>query len=240
MSIAAPLLALLAGALTILSPCVLPLAPIVAASALAQHRLGPFALAAGLGASFAFVGLFVATIGFAIGVDGDLLRVAGAVVMLVLGVLLAAPKLQGILQSALGPVSNWGNGALQRLNPQGVWGQAGVGVLLGLVWSPCVGPTLGAATLLATRQRELVLAAIVMAAFGFGAALTLGAIGYGARALTSHRRAELTKAGDNGKRVLGFLFGAIALVTLTGLDRPIESFLIAHSPSWLTDLTTRL
>lgn len=240
MSAATPLLALVAGLLTVLSPCVLPLAPIVAASALAQHRLGPLALATGLGASFAGVGLFVATLGFSIGFDGDALRVIGAVVMLILGALLVAPTLGKGLEIALAPVSAWTGGALQRLNPQGMWGQAGVGALLGVVWSPCVGPTLGAATLLATQQHDLPLAAAVMAAFGFGAALSLGAIGYGARALTSKRRASLLQAGEGGKRVLGALFLLIAMLTLTGLDRTLEAFLLSHTPTWLTDLETRV
>jgi len=239
-SATAPLLALLAGLLTILSPCVLPLAPIVAASALKQHRFGPLALAAGLGLSFATVGLFVATIGFAIGLDSDALRLVGAVVMLSLGALLAVPRLGHVSEAALGPVSVWGNRALQRMDVSGVWGQAGVGALLGFVWSPCVGPTLGAATLLASQQRELALAAAVMAAFGFGAALALSALGYGARALTSKHRAKLTKAGESGKRLLGVLFLAIAILTLSGLDRPLEAFLVSHTPAWLSNLASRL
>jgi cytochrome c biogenesis protein CcdA len=219
---------------------VLPLAPIVAASALAQNRFGPLALAAGLGGSFAAIGLFVATIGFAIGIDNDALRLGGAVIMLVLGALLVVPKLRGVFETTLGPVSAWGSRAFQHVNPESVWGQAGVGALLGIVWSPCVGPTLGAATLLATQQRELALAALVMAAFGFGAALALSAIGYGARALTAKRRARLLRTGESGKHVLGILFLAIALLTLSGLDRPLEAFLVSHSPAWLSELVTKV
>jgi len=68
-------LAFLAGILSILSPCVLPLLPIVLGTAQAEHRLGPVALAAGLAVSFTAIGLFVATIGFAIGLDTDVFRV---------------------------------------------------------------------------------------------------------------------------------------------------------------------
>ena len=62
-------LALLAGILSTLSPCVLPLLPIVLGAALTEHRFGPLALAAGVALSFVVVGLFVATVGFAIGLD---------------------------------------------------------------------------------------------------------------------------------------------------------------------------
>ena len=65
-------LALLAGLLSILSPCVLPLVPIVIGAASGDHRYGPAALAAGLSLSFVAIGMFVATIGFSIGLDQDL------------------------------------------------------------------------------------------------------------------------------------------------------------------------
>jgi cytochrome c biogenesis protein CcdA len=81
-------LALLAGLLSTLSPCVLPLLPIVVATALTEHRLGPVALAAGLALSFVMIGLFVATVGFAAGLDYDLFRsIAAALLILVGGVL---------------------------------------------------------------------------------------------------------------------------------------------------------
>lgn len=240
MSTAAPALAFIAGALTLLSPCVLPLAPIIATTALAQHRLGPIALAAGLGLSFAAFGLFVATIGFALGVDGDALRLSGAAIMLVLGATLLIPALQHWLERLAAPLGERAGTAIQRLSPDGVWGQAGLGALLGIVWSPCVGPTLGAATLLATQQRELPLAAAVMIAFGFGAALSLSVIGYGARMLTQRNRARLASTGQNGKRLLGALFVLLAMLTLTGLDHALEAFLTAHTPAWLTDLATRV
>ena len=62
MSTLNPLLAYAAGALTILSPCVLPLVPIVLGSAAQRHRLGPLALAAGLVGSFTIVGFAVAVL----------------------------------------------------------------------------------------------------------------------------------------------------------------------------------
>ena len=69
-------LALLAGILSTLSPCVLPLIPIVLGAALGRHRFGPVALAAGLALSFVAIGLFVATIGFAAGLGQEVFRAA--------------------------------------------------------------------------------------------------------------------------------------------------------------------
>jgi cytochrome c-type biogenesis protein len=68
-------LALFAGLFSILSPCVLPLVPIVLGTAVSEHRLGPLALATGLATSFTAIGLFVATIGYSVGLDGEFFRV---------------------------------------------------------------------------------------------------------------------------------------------------------------------
>ena len=67
-------LALIAGVLSTLSPCVLPLLPILLGAATGEHRYGPVALAGGLALSFVVIGLFVATIGFAIGLDQEIFR----------------------------------------------------------------------------------------------------------------------------------------------------------------------
>ena len=74
-------LAFVAGVLSILSPCVLPILPIVLGAAASEHRFGPAALAAGLSASFVVIGLFAATIGYSIGLDLGVFRnVAAALV----------------------------------------------------------------------------------------------------------------------------------------------------------------
>jgi cytochrome c-type biogenesis protein len=69
--IGSPVLAFVAGVLSILSPCVLPILPVVLGAAASQHRLGPIALASGLSISFVGIGLFLATIGHAIGLDAE-------------------------------------------------------------------------------------------------------------------------------------------------------------------------
>ena len=87
-------LAFLAGVLSVLSPCVLPLLPIVLGTAASEHRLGPVALAVGLALSFVAIGLFVATIGFAAGLDTDVFRAISAALLIAVGLVLLMPKLQ--------------------------------------------------------------------------------------------------------------------------------------------------
>ncbi len=229
----------LAGLLSILSPCVLPLLPMVLGPAAAAGRFGLAALAAGLVAAFVGVGLFVATIGFAVGLDGAVFRIGAAVLLAGLGLVLLSATLQDRFALAAGGLSDAGNRWLARLAPRGAGGQFVLGLLLGTVWSPCVGPTLGAASVLAAQGESLGAVAAVMAAFGLGAALPLVAIGLLSREALRRWRATLAGAGKGGKLVLGAASLALALMILTGLDHRLETLLVEASPDWLTRLTTR-
>jgi cytochrome c-type biogenesis protein len=233
------LLAGLAGVLSILSPCVLPILPVVLAAALGEHRLGPAALAAGLALSFMAIGILVATLGFALGLDLALFRMAGAVMLLIIGAVLMLPTLQLRMATAGGPVGNWAEQRLGGFSTSGLWGQFAVGLLLGIVWSPCVGPTLGAASVLASQGRDLGQVALTMLAFGIGAALPLLMLGSLSRPALMRWRDRLLGAGKRGKMLLGGALVLIALAVLSGLDKRVEAALVELSPDWLTTLTTR-
>jgi cytochrome c biogenesis protein CcdA len=233
-------LALLAGVLSTLSPCVLPLIPIVLGSALAEHRFGPAALAGGLALSFVTIGLFVATIGFSVGLDGGVFRSAAAILLVIVGTVLLLPRLHGQVALAAGPIGNWTERFFGRFSTAGLSGQFGVGVLLGAVWSPCVGPTLGAASVLAAQGRDLVQVALTMLAFGLGAALPLLLIGLLSREALMRWRASLLAIGRSGKVVLGAVLASAGVLILSGLDKRLEALLVEASPTWLTALTTRL
>jgi cytochrome c-type biogenesis protein len=232
-------LAFLAGVLTVLSPCVLPLLPIVLGAAASQHRLGPLALAVGLALSFTAIGLFVATIGFAAGLDTGFFRTVSAVLLIGVGLVLLVPRLQEQFALAAAPVSNWAGGYADNFTPGDLAGQFGLGLLLGAVWSPCVGPTLGAASVLAAKGENLPQVALTMAAFGIGAALPLLLLGTLSREALMRWRSRLMEGGKAGKTVLGLVLVAVGLLVATGLDKRLEAILVEASPDWLTQLTTR-
>lgn len=232
-------LAFVAGLLSILSPCVLPLVPLVLATASSEHRWGPAALAAGLAISFTAIGLFVATIGFSIGLDSEAFRYAGALLIGLLGLLLLLPNVQAQLAAAGGPASNWVESQFGGFSTSGLAGQAALGILLGAVWAPCVGPTLGAASVLAARGESLGAVAATMATFGIGAAVPLLLLGTLSREAMMRWRGRLMNAGSGAKSFLGVLLIIIAMLIATGLDKRLEAALVEASPAWLTDLTTR-
>lgn len=225
----------LAGVLSTLSPCVLPLLPLVLGAAASAHRAGADALAL----SFTAAGLFVASVGFAIGLDGDIFRTGSAILLGLIGIVLLSETLQERLALVTGGMSNSGHRLLRRLSPNGISGQFVIGAALGLVWSPCVGPALGAASLLASQGKDLGGVAAVMLAFGLGAALPLLAIASLSRQAVARWRGRLLAAGRTGKLLMGMSVVAMAGLILTGTDRIAETALVNASPAWLTDLTTR-
>ena len=234
-----PLLAFLAGVLTILSPCVLPLVPIVFASAQNRHPLGPVALGAGLALSFTALGLFISTIGFSLGIDAGLFRTVGAILLVTVGLVLIVPVLQHRFEFALAPVGNWANGRMESREKGGLMGQFAMGGLLGLVWLPCVGPTLGAASVLAAQGKNLGEVSAVMTAFGFGAVVPLALIGAVSSRALGRGRGTLMRAGGTARRLLGLATILIGLMILTGADHSLETYLTQVSPDWLVSLTTR-
>ncbi|KQS91043.1 cytochrome C biogenesis protein [Rhizobium sp. Leaf391] len=234
------LLAFVAGILSILSPCVLPLIPVVLASAVAEHRFAPAGLAAGVALSFTAIGLFIATVGFSLGLDMVVFRTASAILLIVVGGVLVIPRLQVQLAAAAGPMSNWTQSRFGSFSTSGVGGQFGVGLLLGAVWTPCVGPTLGAASVMAAHGENLWLVALTMLIFGVGTALPLLALGMVSREALLKWRGRMTSVASTMKIVLGVLLILAGTMTLTGIDRPIQTALESVMPQWIARVTTSI
>jgi cytochrome c-type biogenesis protein len=229
-----------AGSLSTLSPCVLPLLPIILFGVLEQSVFGPLALALGLSASFAAIGIFIALVGFSIGIEPVLLRMGAASLMVALGVVLLVPMFQVRLAVAAGPVATGAQSLIDRLRPSGLGGQFLLGALLGAVWSPCSGPTLGAAVGLAAQSGTAPKAALVMIFFGLGAATPILALAYGSRQAILTRRDWLSSLSHIAKPLMGAALLVLGALVLTGLDKSIEAVLTNAAPDWLINLTTRL
>lgn len=240
MDFATPLLGFLAGNLSILSPCVLPLLPLILGASVSEHRAGPAALAAGVALSFVVIGMFVATIGFAMGLDADFFRYIAGLLLVGFGLVLLVPRLQTRFATAAGPISGWTEERFGGLSTGGLRGQFALGLLLGAVWAPCVGPTLGAASLMASRGENLGEVSLVMIAFGIGAALPLLLLGLVSRDVFMRWRSKLMATGRNGKFILGGILVTIGALVMSGLDKRLETLLIDISPEWLTTLTTSI
>lgn len=232
-------LSLLAGIISILSPCVLPLVPILVGTALNTHRYGPYALALGLAISFTAVGVFIATIGASIGLDQEMFRVIAAVLLITFGIVLLSSTLQAKFASATSSIGGSGESILAHVSTDSLSGQFILGLLLGVVWSPCVGPILGATITLASQGESLGHVTLVMALFGLGAGIPLILLGLLSRQAMMRVRSKLFTAGKVGKRILGGILLLVGILIISGLDKQLEALVVEASPDWLITLTTR-
>lgn len=231
-------LSLIAGMLSTLSPCVLPLLPILVGAALNTHRLGTYALAAGLALSFTVMGVLLGSMGSIFGLDQAMLRNIAAGFLLVFGALLISQRLQQLFAAATAGLSGAGQPLLERISGDSLNGQFLLGLVLGVVWSPCVGPTLGAAITLSSQGGNLLHTALVMLVFGVGAGLPLILIGTLSHQAAVMNKSRLLLAGKTGKLVLGGLLIAVGIMIISGLDKAFEVWMLNHSPDWLIRLTT--
>jgi cytochrome c-type biogenesis protein len=229
--------AYIAGLLTLINPCVLPVLPIVLASALQAHRLGPVALAVGMAASFVVLGLTVTAFGQAIGLDERTLAQVGAVAMIGFGLVLLVPRLNTGFASVTAGFATRADAGIDGIDRSGLGGQVLAGILLGAVWSPCIGPTLGGAISLASQGQSLGWAGAIMTAFAAGVASVILALGYGARAAILRRRDLMRHLADRAKPMMGVMFLAVGLAILFRWHHAAEAWLIDHLPAWLVDLS---
>jgi len=232
-------LALVAGLVTILNPCVLPLVPILVVSALGQSRWGPLALSAGLVASFSSLGLLVVAFGLQLGIDENLLRMLAGGLLLLAGAILLLPRAQMALSAAAAPLANRANALLGRVDRRGAAGQFLVGALLGLVWVPCVGPTLGVAIAAASRGEDLATAFLTFLAFGLGVAASILLFAYGSRKALGEVSRRLRWFSRYGRPTFGAALIVVGLLVTTGWDKYLEAALLERLPQGLVVFTTR-
>jgi cytochrome c-type biogenesis protein len=217
-------LAVSGGVLTVLSPCVLPILPVLVGRSLQSHRYGPVALVAGLVGGFAVTGsLLGVTASWFTGL-ANWLRSGAIALLLILGLLAIFPNWGYRLLSYL-PV---GKGMREPIRI-GLAGEFWLGTQLGLLWTPCAGPVLGSILVLAAVDHQVKTAFGLLVAYGVGAALPLLAIAYGGRAL-SQRLLKLRARSAMLQRIGGVAIATTAIAILLGWDIQIQLWLAPLFP----------
>ncbi len=231
-------LSLAAGSLSTLSPCVFPLLPMVMSSvAQAHHRAGPALMGAGMVFAFVVVGIGVASVGPALGVDATNVRTVAGVMLLVIAAGMLVPG--GGTRSAgwLSSLASMAQRLSLRLHPETLPGAFVLGGLLGIVWSPCSGPLLGSGIALAATSGGLHNGGLILGMFGVGAALPLVGVAYASRSLFARARLWLSGHGAGIRKAVAMPLALMGLLVLTGADHWIETALLAHVPSWWLGMT---
>jgi cytochrome c biogenesis protein CcdA/thiol-disulfide isomerase/thioredoxin len=226
--------AFVAGMVTVLSPCVLPILPVVLASATGGRRR-PLALILGLVVSFAVFTLVISQLIRQLGLSGNVIRLAAVAIIGLLGLALIVPALNARLEllfsrlPALAPKSQgdagWRGGLL-------------TGATLGLVWAPCAGPILAAVTTLAATQRANPAVAAVALAYATGAGVPLLLIAYGGQAIIT-RVPAVSRHSLAIQKVFGGLMIVTALLIAFNLDVALSASAASLLPAdWSDRLTS--
>ncbi len=234
------LLAYGAGLLTLINPCVLPVLPIVLVSALNASKAGPLALAAGMSLSFVVFGVLVTAFGAGVGLTQDVLAQIGAVLMMVFGVILIVPSFARKFETATAGFASGADAQMNNLDATSLRGQFIGGLLLGAVWSPCIGPTLGGAIALASQGESLGFVTLIMTAFAAGVSTLIVVLGFGARETIRARAQSLRGLAERSKPIIGATFIAVGLMLYFKFHYVLEGWLLSVMPIWLQDLSVAI
>lgn len=229
--------AYLAGLLTLINPCVLPVLPIVLVGALNASKTGPLALAAGMSVSFVAFGVSVTAFGSAIGLTQDLLAQIGALLMVAFGMILVIPQFARRFEMATAGVASGADARMNDIDAGSNRGQFLGGLLLGTVWSPCIGPTLGGAIALASQGESLFYVTLIMVAFAAGVSTLIVGLGFGAREAIRSRANALRGLAERSKPIIGATFILVGAMLFFQVHHILEGLLLNIMPIWLQDLS---
>lgn len=230
-------LAFVAGALTLLSPCVLPLLPVVILSARQTGPSGPVWLMLGLALSFTLVVTLLLILVTTTGINPEIGNRFGGILLILIGFIMMIPILERNATRLLSRLSNTNSTILSKFDTQKPHGQFAMGALLALVWTPCVGPTVGAGMGLIAKNAAPVTGASVLLAYCLGLSAVLALVGVASSGLTG-LKPRLRELGSAGKRPLGFCLALIGILSISGFDKVLETRLEQIWPDWAQNLST--
>ncbi|MDT8913844.1 cytochrome c biogenesis protein CcdA [Amycolatopsis sp. PS_44_ISF1] len=214
------------GLITGISPCVLPVLPVLfmtGGAGVEPGRRRPFLIVAGLALSFALVTLLGTLVLAALGLPGDVLRWAGLAVLVVLGVAMMFPRVQDRLERPFA-----------RLGRKSVPGRRGafvLGIALGTVYVPCAGPVLAAITVAGATRKIGADTVALTVAFAVGTAIPLLLF-----ALAGHRVAERVKAFRDRQRQVRFFAGLVVIGLAVALTFNVTDVLQRAVPDYTASL----
>ena len=243
--------AFLAGVVTIASPCILPLLPIVLSGSAGGGRLRPYGIVAGFVVTFTVATLTFSILVQATGLSPNALRWAAVVMLAAFGLVMLVPKLQVWFEGVAARIATAGQrvqsaaatsqgspaaASRSRRLSSGFAGGFIVGVTLGLVWTPCVGPIMASVITLAATGSVSGTTVAVTIAYALGTGIPMLLIIIGGKALFS-RLGGVKKAGIRIQRVFAGLMIVVAAAIAFNLDRQFQSFILDTFPGLETGLT---
>ncbi len=238
--------AFVSGIITILSPCILPVLPIVLSGSVGGGKARPFGVLAGFVVSFTVFTLTLSAIVRALGIPADALRVVAVVLIALFGIVMLVPRLRNGFELLTSRIASRGGratgvtagrpGAGQAARLAGLWSGLVVGFSLGLVWTPCVGPIMASVISLALTQQVSGGSVFITLAYTLGTSIPMLAVMLGGRALLT-RVPALTKNSANIQKGFGVLMIAMSVAIGLGWDRRFQAAVLRAFPNYGTGLT---
>lgn len=213
--------AFLAGIVTILSPCILPILPIVLSGSVGGSKRKPLGIIVGFVLSFTFFTLFLTKIIQLTGIPSDTLRIFAAIVLLLFGISLFTPKFQKLMEQLFTKLSAFA----PKANPNaGFLGGCIIGLSIGLIWAPCVGPIMASVIALAATSTVTAQTFLITLSYAVGSGVPMFFIMYGGRSLLS-KAPQLMQHTERIQKGFGIVMIILALAIFFNLDRNFETFI---------------
>lgn len=230
------LLALAAGAITVTSPCIIPILPIILGSVLKDHKWYPVYLVLGMATTFTALGVLSGIFGSNLPIDRVFLNQLAVWLIGLMGVVLLVKPLGDLFSRGTSVLTSWLGTRGPKANELGQPGEAfALGSLLGIVWAPCAGPILGSIILLASSSGSVVKAGLLLFAYSIGAGVPMLAIAYGGKRAVAGRRFVQERSGQL-KVAFGVILVLTAILMATGVLRELESLIVPYVPLWSSQL----
>jgi cytochrome c biogenesis protein CcdA/thiol-disulfide isomerase/thioredoxin len=231
------LFAFLAGIVTILSPCILPILPIVLSSSVEvgeENKKKPYGIVIGFIISFTIFTLFLSSIVKSFNISADTLRTVAVLVIGFFGLTLLIPKIQALFENLFSKISRFAPDSSKK---KGFWGGMLIGFSLGLLWTPCVGPILASVISLALIGDVTLGAVFITLAYSVGTAIPMLGIIMGGKNIFS----KFPKLNQNLGRIQ-MAFGLLMVLTAAAIalnyDRKFQTYILKKFPAYGRGLTS--
>lgn len=222
--------AFLAGVFTVLSPCVLPVLPVILATGADKQRLKPLGMVLGLVLSFSLFTLFIAQIAGWAMISANTLRLFAIGIIALFGIVMIFPRLSNWFSSLASPIADLGTSLEKKSKYKGFFGGLIIGCALGLLWTPCAGPILAAVTALAASKKVSWESAFITFAYSLGAAVPMLLIAYGSQKMIASSK-WLSRHAEAIRKVFGVAMLLTALALAFHLDEPFQQKIANYLPA---------
>ncbi len=230
------LIAFAGGVLSVTSPCVLPLLPVVMAGSVG-HRLRPLAIVLGMSLSFSIMGGVVSAVGIISPLQGQIMRNLAIALIILFGLFLASDRLNNyfIMKSSLAMDRLrrlFGRDTMDQGEPEkgGLIGPFILGMSLGVAWIPCVGPVLGAILMYVTLGGHVLQGSFLLFVYSMGLGLPMLAVAYAGK-YTTGRLSAISQRSHSLKKVAGIILVIMGISMLLGLTQTAQIYISPYLPT---------